>query len=172
MLLSGSRIVGLFLLLVTGGVMASAHSSELGGSDGQPAPVKTPGKEDRVAGENLVTDQKGRDAAHAQSSQQGGSDQKPTASMMPGNQDRVPGEYLVSVQKSGNEASIRKVFAQYSVRAVQKVSDNLFLLKIEKDPGPDVVKRKGERSNRIRSVQPNFVYRLDPPKGKLEGSVK
>jgi len=86
--------------------------------------------------------------------------------------DRVPGEYLVSVQKGGDEALIRKVFASYSVRDVQSVSDNLFLLKLDRDPGPEEIQRKAEESDRIRSVQPNYVYRLERSPGKIDGSVK
>ena len=101
MFLIGSRVLGMFLLLVAGGVMACAHSSKPDASNDQPTPATTPG-----------------------------------------NQDRVPGEYLVSVQKGGDEALIRRVFASYSVRDVRPVSDNLFLLKIDQDPGPEAIKRK------------------------------
>jgi hypothetical protein len=110
--------------------------------------------------------------ACAHASQSGASDDKSTPAKTPGNQDRVPGEYLVSVQKGGDEALIRRIFAPYSVRDVQPVSDDLFLLKVDQDPGPDAIKRKGEESDQIRSVQPNFVYRLERPQGNLEGPVK
>src|SRR5215469_11456618 len=117
MLVIGSRIVALFLLSGWG-MMACAHSSQSGPSDNKPMT-----------------------ATSAHSSQSGPSNDKPTPATIPP-QDRVPGEYLVSVQKGGDDALIRKVFAPYSVRDVQPVSDNLFLLKLDQDPGPEEIQRK------------------------------
>lgn len=89
-----------------------------------------------------------------------------------GTQDRVPGEYLVTVQKGGDEALIRKLFAPFSVKEVQSLGEGLFLLKIEKDPGPKALKKKGRESEQIRSVQPNFVYQLNRPKSPSKGTIK
>ena len=147
MLVIGSRVVALFLL-IAGGLMACTHSSQPGPSDDKAAP-----------------------ATSAHSSPSGPSNDKPAPATMPP-QDRVPGEYLVSVQKGGDDALLRNVFATYSVRDVQPVSDNLFLLKIDQDPGPDEIKRKAGESDRIRAVQPNYVYRLERSPGKIDGSVK
>ena len=147
MLVIARRVVALFLL-TAGGMMACAHSSQPGASDPKAKP-----------------------ATSANSNPSAPSDDKPAPATMPP-QDRVPGEYLVSVQKGGDNALIRNVFATYSVRDVQPVSDNLFLLKIDQDPGPDEIKRKAGESDRIRAVQPNYVYRLERSPGKIDGSVK
>ena len=128
--------------------MACTHSSQSGANDDKPS-----------------------SATSSHSSPSAPSDNKPAPATIP-SQDRVPGEYLVSVQKGGDEALIRKVFASYSVRDVQPVSDNLFLVKIDQDPGPEEIKRKAEESDRIRGVQPNYVYRLERSPGKIDGSVK
>lgn len=84
-------------------------------------------------------------------------------------QDRIPGEYLVTVQKGGDQALIRQLFAQYSIREVRSLGDSLFLLRVDEDPGPEAIKRKGEECAQIASVQPNFVYRINRPQGNLHG---
>ncbi len=80
-----------------------------------------------------------------------------------GREDRVPGEYLVTVRKGGDEALIRQLYAPYAVREVKSLGGDLFLVRLDQDPGPDAVRRKGLASDRIRDVQPNFVYRVGPP---------
>jgi hypothetical protein len=139
MLAHAKRLMALGLVLLSlGGAMACTRSGKtVAGKEEARAP--TTGAQDRVPGGDA-------------------------GAPITGTQDRAPGEYLVTVQKGGDQALIRKLFASFSVKDVRSLGEGQFLLKIEKDPGPEAVKKKGEESDRIRSVQPNFVYRLSRPK--------
>ncbi len=77
--------------------------------------------------------------------------------------DRVPGEYLVAIQNGGDELMIRRLFAESSVQSVRPVRDDLFLILVERDPGPEAMRQTAARSQQIRNVQPNFVYRTNRP---------
>ncbi len=69
----------------------------------------------------------------------------------------------MTVQKGGDEALIRQLYAPYSVQEVRSLGGDLFLVRLDRDPGPEAVRRKGLESDRVRDVQPNFVYRIGPP---------
>ena len=89
-----------------------------------------------------------------------------------GDGDRVPGEYLVAVQNGGDEAMIRRVFTGSSVRNVRQLREDLFLIQVERDLGPQAMRQTAEGCDQIRNVQPNFVYRTNRPPGNLPDQVK
>ncbi len=74
-------------------------------------------------------------------------------------QQRVPGEYLVTVRSGTDGRRIRDLYAEYSVVDLRRVRDNVFLLEIAKDPGPEAVRALGLSSGEVTAVQPNYVYR-------------
>ncbi len=80
------------------------------------------------------------------------------------NENRVPGEYIVTIDESGDEERIRELFEAYLVEKVKDLGRGRFLIKLEQDPGPEVVKRKGLESAFIKHVQPNYIYRPMTPK--------
>lgn len=100
--------------------------------------------------------------------------QQPAApsSTTPTDSDRVPGEYLITVQNGGDESLIRREFADRSVRSVRQIRDDLFLVNIERDPGPEAMRQMAAGCAQIRAVQPNFIYRANPPTTNLPERVK
>ncbi|HEY8370453.1 MAG TPA: hypothetical protein VIM86_14175 [Thermodesulfobacteriota bacterium] len=72
---------------------------------------------------------------------------------------RVPGEYLVTVRAGTDERRIRDLFAEYQVAGLRRVRDDVFLLRIAKDPGPEAVRARGLSSPDVTAVQPNYAYR-------------
>lgn len=86
--------------------------------------------------------------------------------------DRVLGEYLVTVQNGGDEPMLRRLFADHSIRSVRQLRDDLFLINIERDPGPEAMRQFAAGCDQIRAVQPNLVYRYKPPPSNLPERVK
>ena len=74
-------------------------------------------------------------------------------------ENRVPGEYIVTIDESGDEARIRELFEAYFVIKIEDLRRGRFLIKLEQDPGPEVIKRKGLESPFVKRVQPNYIYR-------------
>jgi hypothetical protein len=74
-------------------------------------------------------------------------------------ENRMPGEYIVSLDEGGNEALVRKLYEAYQVKNLEDLGRGRFLIKLENDPGPEVIERKGMESAHIKSVQPNYLYR-------------
>lgn len=72
---------------------------------------------------------------------------------------RVPGEYLVTVRSGTDERRIRDLYADYSVVGLRRVRDDLFLVRLAKDPGLEAVSARGRSSSDVTAVQPNYVYR-------------
>ena len=73
--------------------------------------------------------------------------------------DRVAGEYIVTVQAGGDEVLLRRLYATYGVRDIAELGPHRFLVKLERDPGLDEIRRAGLASGQVSAVQPNFVYR-------------
>lgn len=74
-------------------------------------------------------------------------------------QQRVPGEYLVTVRSGTPEQRIRDLYADYSVVDLRRLHDDVFLLRLAKDPGPEAARALGLSSGAVTDVQPNYVYR-------------
>lgn len=73
--------------------------------------------------------------------------------------DRVAGEYIVTVQPGSDAALLRQLYAAYGVRELSDLGANHFLVKLNRDPGLDEIRRTGLDSGKVTAVQPNFVYR-------------
>ena len=95
---------------------------------------------------------------------------EPRATPVPRPANRVPGQYIVTVQEGTDDTRVRAVYVSYGVREITRLGQNQFLLKVRQDPGPDEIERVGLQSDaRITAVQPNFIYRINPP---APGSLK
>lgn len=71
----------------------------------------------------------------------------------------VPGSYLVKASGDGN-AVIRRVFAQYGVALVRPLGNDQYELRLDRDPGLDVLKSLAAGSEgAVKAIQPNLVYR-------------
>jgi len=73
--------------------------------------------------------------------------------------DRVPGEYIVTVAPGSDAASVRNVYGTYGIREVVDLGAGNFLMKLTRDPGLDEIKQKGLESGKVKTAQPNFIYR-------------
>lgn len=80
--------------------------------------------------------------------------------------DQVAGEYVFTVHAGGNAAVLRQLYSEYGVREVTDLGMNLFLIRLNRDPGLDEIKRKGLESGKVKDVQPNFAYRSDGVSGR------
>lgn len=66
--------------------------------------------------------------------------------------------YVVKAPKDGDKA-IRRIFSEYRVLFVQALGNEQFEVRLERDPGVDVLKGLAASSNgAVTAVQPNFVY--------------
>lgn len=73
----------------------------------------------------------------------------------------VPGSYIVTAPGDG-PAAIRRVFAQYGVVQVNPLGNNQFELRLQRDPGLDVLTGLVNGSgSAVKAIQPNFVYHAD-----------
>jgi hypothetical protein len=71
----------------------------------------------------------------------------------------VPGSYIVKAS-GDSEAVIRRVFAQYGVVLVNSIGNEQFEIRLERDPGLEVLNSLVVGSNgAVTAIQPNFVYR-------------
>ena len=73
--------------------------------------------------------------------------------------DRVAGEYVFTVHVWGDAAFLRQLYGEYGVHELTDLGMNLFLIRLNRDSGLDVVKSKGLESGKVKDVQPNSAYR-------------
>ncbi len=55
---------------------------------------------------------------------------------------------------------LRDLYADYGIRKIIDLGGSRFLIKLNSDPGLDVIQRKGSESGKVKAAQPNFMYRL------------
>ncbi len=75
----------------------------------------------------------------------------------------VTGEYLITLEPSAGEDFIRQFFFELEVISInpQKlIGDNVYLLKIRRDPGPEEIRKKCAGNSKIKSIQPNYIYKM------------
>ncbi len=82
----------------------------------------------------------------------------------PMNGDRVIGEYLVSLRPGVSPDLIRQVYKQYGVQSLKKIGSDLYLIKLETDPG--VKEIQALITEQMRYVEPNQIYRAMPHHNK------
>jgi hypothetical protein len=75
-------------------------------------------------------------------------------------QDSVAGEYLVTVNEGVQPELISGLYAHFGVKAIRKLGDNLYQINIENDPGQEKMNEVTSQSKAIKSVQPNYIYRI------------
>lgn len=75
---------------------------------------------------------------------------------------RVPGEYLVTLAARADVKAIADVYGRYGIKGIKKLAGNVFLVTLTEDPGPAAMEKLREGNASIRTVEPNFVYRIQP----------
>ncbi|MBN4080214.1 hypothetical protein JYT31_00980 [Beggiatoa alba] len=78
--------------------------------------------------------------------------------------NRVTGEYIVTLKPGHKLPAIREVYSAYKITSLKKIGPDRYLIHLQPDPGPEPVKTQGLSSDAIKSVQPNFIYSINPPR--------
>jgi len=81
----------------------------------------------------------------------------------PASSQHADSEYIVSVHQGADSGLLRKLYGPYGVRDITDLGAGQFLIKLQHDPGLATIKQKGLDSGKVKSVQPNFSYRLNRP---------
>jgi hypothetical protein len=81
----------------------------------------------------------------------------------PASSRQANSEYIVSVHQGADSGLLRKLYGPYGVRDITDLGAGQFLIKLQHDPGLATIKQKGLDSGKVKSVQPNFSYRLNRP---------
>jgi len=76
----------------------------------------------------------------------------------------IPGEYIVTFKDDGEKRDVEDIFGVYSVLQVDTIRDNIFLVKVERDPGIDIMRTEYIGKKGIVDIQPNYEYDTKPPK--------
>jgi hypothetical protein len=74
----------------------------------------------------------------------------------------VKGEYIVTMNEAVNEEFLYEVFSANKVSYVEKITDRIFLIRLEIDPGPSEIYKKYLENDSIKTIQPNFKYEVEP----------
>lgn len=85
--------------------------------------------------------------------------------------ERVIGEYIVTVKEGIDEKFLYKLFSANAVLKVKKIHQNIFLVKLENDPGPTEIYKLYFEDEDIENIQPNYKYEIEPP-GRKETIMK
>lgn len=76
--------------------------------------------------------------------------------------DRVEGEYVVTMKETTNEELLYELFSSNEVSYVEKITDRIFLIRLEIDPGPSEIYKSYLNHDNIEAIQPNFKYEVKP----------
>jgi hypothetical protein len=80
---------------------------------------------------------------------------------------RAPGEYLVTLAAGASLDEIVRIYGRFGIRSTHGLGRNVFLVKLDEDPGPARMEELRGESAHIKAVQPNFIYRANAP-GKFQ----
>ena len=79
-------------------------------------------------------------------------------------ENRVPGEYLVQLRDaSADDGVIRRVFKDFGILQMEPLGKGVWQVRLERDPGPDALKRLAAGNAAIVHIQPNYRYRQQTP---------
>lgn len=76
--------------------------------------------------------------------------------------DRMHGEYIITVKPDAKNGAqrVREAYSEFGVVGLTSIGERRYLLRIERDPGPEAIQQKAGQVPSIESTQPNFRYRL------------
>jgi hypothetical protein len=72
----------------------------------------------------------------------------------------VAGEYIISLAEGKGEDVIRSCFSEYGIISIKPLGNHAFLIKLMRDPGLEELKKRSAECGTIKSVQPNYIYRM------------
>ncbi len=82
-------------------------------------------------------------------------------------QARVPYEYLVKLASGEDEGVISERYGRFGIKDVNALGDEIFLLILSNDPGPQEMEALSRGDARIVAVQPNLIYWTNRSSGKI-----
>lgn len=74
-------------------------------------------------------------------------------------QTRVSGEYLVTLAARGEVKAIADLYGQFGIKGIKDLGNNVFLVTLTEDPGPEKMEKLRVGNAHIKAVQPNYIYR-------------
>ena len=74
-------------------------------------------------------------------------------------QQRVPGQYLVTLAPGAEANAINAIYGRFGIKSARSIGNNVYLVALTEDPGPDAMEKLRAGNAHIRAVQPNYVYR-------------
>ncbi len=74
-------------------------------------------------------------------------------------QTRVPGEYLVTLAVRAEVKAVADLYGQFGIKGIKDLGNNVFLVTLTEDPGPEKMEKLRGGNTQIKAVQPNYVYR-------------
>jgi hypothetical protein len=76
-------------------------------------------------------------------------------------QQRAPHEYLVTLSEGADARALADVYGRFGILQTKSIGNNVYLLKLRDDPGPQSMEELVRGDARIKAVQPNFIYRIN-----------
>ena len=52
----------------------------------------------------------------------------------------------------------------FGISEIESIGDRLYKVKLTNDPGPEKISRIAEKSDCIEYAEPNYIYRINPPR--------
>ena len=80
---------------------------------------------------------------------------------------RVMGEYIISIEEGVDQDIIYSLFADYKGLSLINIRSNIYLIKLENDPGPENLRIEYLDKEEIKDIQPNYKYSVNPPEKKI-----
>ena len=99
----------------------------------------------------------GAAAGYACGSAPGNPEAKPAGAWS--QQTRVPGEYLVTLTADAKTKAIADLYGQFGIKGIKELGNNVFLVTLTEDPGPETMEKLRGGNALIKAVQPNYIYR-------------
>jgi hypothetical protein len=81
--------------------------------------------------------------------------------------DRARGEYIITVVEGIDSNEIYGLFTDHTILSLKKIKNNIYLIKLANDPGPETFRNNYINLDEIIDIQPNFKYTINPPDKKI-----
>ena len=86
----------------------------------------------------------------------------PATMRAPADRSRVAGQYLVTLAPGTGPKVLSGLYGRFGIRRIEALGAGRFLMVLGQDPGPPKIEALRAHDPRIRSIQPNFIYRAAP----------
>ena len=80
----------------------------------------------------------------------------------------VPFEYLIQLKSDFKKETLEKLIENYKIKEIQKISKGLFRVRFEKDSDMEKIKTELEKNDKVKYIQPNYIYQISPKKKRFQ----